>query len=611
MNTKQLNSSSANILVVDDIADNLRVLSASLTDRGYRVRCAKNGKMALITARKNPPQLILLDIKMPDMDGYQVCQRLKADELTREIPIIFLSALDDVFDKVKAFKVGGVDYITKPFQAEEVIVRVRHQLDLQTAKAQLAQLNNHLEHKVQQRTEELEEVIDRLNLEIAEHQITQARLAYQALHDTLTGLPNRALFMEHLHKAIARSQRNPDYLYAVLFIDLDRFKIVNDSWGHVVGDRLLVSIASILQECSRELDTVARLGGDEFAILLEDILAVKDATAIAERILERLTKPIQLERRKVFSGASIGIVVGKDNYQGSVDLLRDADIAMYRAKALGKGRYSVFEPAMYSQTIDLSQLETDLHSALENREFALFYRPIVSLKTNRLIGFEASIRWHHPQAGLITPKKFMAIAEDTDLIIPIGEWMLHQACQQLRTWQSQFPLAKSLYMSVNLSNKQVRQPNFIERLAKMLTTTGLPGKNLTLELTETMLMDEDEKILELLEQIKQQQIKLSINNFGIDDSGLNRLPSFPVDTIKLDRSFVSLINPEDNNHQTFKTILTQAHSLGIKAIAKGVETTSQIAHLTNLGCQAAQGDIFAKPLNLPLAESIVANNPKW
>ena len=611
MNTKQLNSSSANILVVDDIADNLRVLSASLTDRGYRVRCAKNGKMALITAKKNPPQLILLDIKMPDMDGYQVCQRLKADELTREIPIIFLSALDDVFDKVKAFKVGGVDYITKPFQAEEVIVRVRHQLDLQTAKAELAELNIHLEHKIQQRTEELEEVIDRLNLEIAEHQITQAKLSYQALHDTLTGLPNRALFMEHLHKTIARCQRNPDYLFAVLFIDLDRFKIVNDSWGHVVGDRLLISIASILQECSRELDTVARLGGDEFAILLEDILAVKDATAIAERILERLTKPIQLERRKVFSGASIGIVLGKDNYRESVDLLRDADIAMYRAKALGKGRYSVFEPAMYSQTIDLSQLETDLHLALENREFALFYRPIVSLKTHRLIGFEASIGWHHPQAGLITPKKFMAIAEDTDLIIPIGEWMLYQACQQLRTWQSQFPLAESLYMSVNLSSKQVRQPNFIERLAKMLTTTGLPGKNLTLELTEAMLMDEDEKILELLEQIKQQQIKLSINNFGIDDSGLNRLPSFPVDTIKLDRSFVSLINPEDNNHQTFKTILTQAHSWGIKAIAKGVETTSQIAHLTNLGCQAAQGDIFAKPLNLPLAESIVANNPKW
>ena len=548
---------------------------------------------------------------MPDMDGYQVCERLKADELTCDIPIIFLSALDDVFDKVKAFKVGGVDYITKPFQAEEVIVRVRHQLDLQTAKAEVAELNTHLEHKIQQRTEELEEVIDRLNLEIAEHQITQAKLSYQALHDTLTGLPNRTLFMEHLHKAIARNKRNPDYLYAVLFIDLDSFKTVNDSWGHSVGDRLLVSFAGILQECSRELDTVARLGGDEFAILLENISAVKDAIAISERILQRLTKPIQLERQKVFSGASIGIVSGEDNYRDSVNLLRDADIAMYRAKALGKGGYSVFEPAMYSQTVHLSQLETGLRSALDNREFALFYQPVISLKTNRLIGFEVSIRWHHPQAGLISPTNFLAIAEDTGSIFPIGEWILQQACHQLRTWQDKFSLAESLYISVNLSSKQFRQPDFADRLAKILAITGLPGKNLTLGLTEAMLMDKGEKTLELLQQFKQQQVKLSIDNSGTDDSSLEWLPSFPVDILKLDCSFIGLINADDNNHQTLKTILTLAHSLGIKAIAKGVRTVSQITRLTNLGCEAAQGDIFAKPLNLPLAESIVANNPKW
>jgi diguanylate cyclase (GGDEF)-like protein len=373
MNNNQFNFGLTNILVVDDIADNLRVLSASLTEKGYQVRCAKNGTMALITAKKNPPQLILLDIKMPDMDGYQVCKKLKADELTKDIPIIFLSALDDVFDKVKAFTVGGADYITKPFQAEEVIVRIQHQLALQAAKAEICILNIQLEQKVQQRTAQLEEVIDRLNLEIAEHQQTQAQLSHQALHDALTGLPNRTLFMEHLTKAIQRIQRNQDYLFAVLFIDLDRFKIINDSWGHAVGDRLLIAISRLFHECCRDLDTVARLSGDEFTILLEDLQDFQDAVAIAERILEKLTSPIHIDERKVFSAASIGIVLGGTNYQDGVDLLRDADIAMYRAKALGKGRYAVFDREMYAQTIHLSQLETDLRLALEHQEFDLYY----------------------------------------------------------------------------------------------------------------------------------------------------------------------------------------------------------------------------------------------
>ena len=608
MNTNQF-SSSANILVVDDIADNLRVLSASLVERGYQVRCAKNGKMALITARKNPPHLILLDIKMPDMDGYQVCKRLKADELTRDIPIIFLSALDDVFDKVKAFNVGGVDYITKPFQAEEVIVRVRHQLDLQIAKAEIAELNTHLEHKIQQRTEELEELIDRLNLEIAEHQITQERLSYQALHDTLTGLPNHTLFGKYLYKAIARSQNDPDYLYAVLFIELDRFKIVNDSWEHEIGDRLLISLANIFKECCGELDTVSRLNGDKFAIFLEDVRAIEDAVTIAEDILERLAKPIHSNNHRVFVGANIGIVLGENDPQDSVDLLKSADIALYRAKTLGKGRYAVFDRQMYCQTVSSSQLETDLHLALERQEFVLSYQPIISLKTSRLIGFESSICWHHPQIGLIAPENFMAIAHNTDLIIPLKEWILYQSCQQLSTWQKQYPLAKSLFVSVNLCNKQIQQPDFIDKLAKMLNMTGLPGKNLMLELTKTTLIDEG-KTLELLQQVKKQQIQLSINDFGINHS-LSYLQPFPIDTIKLDPSFVSLINVKGNNCQIVKTMVTQAHSLGIKAIAKGVKTIPQVAYFTNLGCEAAQGDLFAQPLSLPLAESIIANNPHW
>lgn len=611
MNKSQLNSLCGNILVVDDIPDNLRVLSASLMERGYQVRCAKNGSMALVTAQKDPPDLILLDIKMPDLDGYEVCQRLKANEQTCGIPVIFLSALDDVFDKVKAFTVGGVDYITKPFQVEEVLVRVKHQLALQTAIAEIHRLNSELEQKVQERTIQLERLISELNQEITKHKQTQKRLFHQALHDALTGLPNRNLLMEHLQKALQRSQRNQNYLFAVLFIDLDRFKIINDSLGHAVGDRFLVAIASLLKKCSRDVDTVARLSGDEFAILLDDLKDSNEAIAIAERLLEKLTSPIYLDERKVFTGASIGIALGSPTYQSGVELLRDADIAMYRAKAQGKGHYALFDREMYAQTLHLSQLETDLRFALERQEFILHYQPIISLKTGRIEGFEALLRWQHPEKGLIFPGDFIAIAEDTGLIVPIGEWVLQEACQKLWTWQEKFPSASSVQISVNLSSRQIKQFDFVDKLAKILSDTGLNGQNLRLELTETMLMERGEKTIELLCGIKAQNVQLSIDDFGTGYSSLSYLHRFPIDALKIDRSFVSLIDAEGKNGEIVKTIITLAHSLGIKAIAEGVETPHQLTHLRNLGCQAAQGYFFAKPVNLQLAESIIATNPQY
>jgi diguanylate cyclase (GGDEF)-like protein len=599
MNHHQL-SPSSNILIVDDIADNLRVLSASLSERGYRVRCVKNGAMALFTVGQELPDLILLDIKMPDMDGYQVCIKLKENELTKDIPIIFLSALDDVFDKVKAFRVGGVDYITKPFQTEEIVVRIQHQLTLQAAKTEILQLNR-----------ELEQLVSQLNQEITQHQQTQSQLSHQALHDALTGLPNRTLFMEHLQKAIQRHQRNQDYLFAVLFIDLDRFKIINDSWGYAVGDRLLIAIAGILQECCRELDTVARWSGDEFTILLEDLQNLTDGVAISERILARLTAPIDLEERKIYSGASIGIVCGGTNYDDGVELLRDADIAMYRAKVLGRGRYALFDCQMYAQTLHLSQLETDLHLALERQEFILNYQPIISLTTFKLIGFEALLRWHHPIEGSIPPGEFIPLAEETGLIVPIGEWVLREACRQLRTWQSKFSQASSLYISINLSSKQIKQLDFVDKLTKILTDTGLDGRHLRLELTETMLMDRGEKTIELLHQIKRQKVQLSIDDFGTGYSSLSYLHRFPIDTLKIDRSFVSSINMKGKNCEIVRTIITLAHSLGMKAIAEGVETPHQVTYLRNFGCEAAQGYLFAKPLDLKLAEAAIVNNSTW
>jgi diguanylate cyclase (GGDEF)-like protein len=324
MNIDKLNSYSGTILIVDDVLDNLRVLSASLIDRGYEVRCAKNGAIALMTVKQEPPDLILLDITMPDINGYEVCEQIKTDESTRDIPIIFLSALDDAFDKVKAFQVGGADYIAKPFQIEEIIIRIQHQLALQAAKTEIHQLNRELKE------------------EIAQHKKTQELLKQQALHDALTGLPNRTLFMEHLHKALQRISRSKDYLFAVLFIDLDGFKSVNDTWGHAIGDKLLIEIAHLLQECSRGVDIVARLSGDEFTILLEDLQDSQAAIAIAKRILDKFTTSIDLGDCQVFPGASIGIAFGAPTHQNASQLLRDADIAMYRAKASGKGRYVIF-----------------------------------------------------------------------------------------------------------------------------------------------------------------------------------------------------------------------------------------------------------------------------
>jgi diguanylate cyclase (GGDEF)-like protein len=611
MNNNQSNSDWGNILVVDDTPDNLRVLSTSLTEHGYQVRCAKNGAMALLTAKKEPPNLILLDIRMPDMDGYEVCQRLKSEASTRDIPVIFLSALDDIFDKVKAFEVGGIDYMTKPFQIEEVLIRVKQQLDLQAAKAEVDRLNNALEQKVLQRTSQLEQAIGELNQEIVSHKQTQQQLFYQAWHDILTGLSNRNRLIENLQKSLQRSKSDRDYLFAVLFIDLDRFKIINDSLGHAIGDQLLIAIARILQAASGAADTVARLSGDEFAILLDDIKDSNSAIAIAERLLAKLLSPISLGDRIVFSGASIGIVLGTATYQDDMELLRDADIAMYRAKNLGKGRYAMFDREMYFQTLYLSQIETDLRYALDRREFLVNYQPIVSLTTGLLTGFEALVRWQHPERGLIPPGNFIEIAEETGLIVPIGEWVLRTACQQMRKWQEQFPQAIALDISVNLSSRQIQQLDFVDRLVEVLSDTGLSGKNLRLELTESMLMDRGEKTIELLSKIKAQNVQLSIDDFGTGYSSLSYLHRFPIDALKIDRSFVSPIVADTENHEIVKTIVILAHSLGIKAIAEGVETQEQLTRLKTFGCDEAQGYFFAKPVNCKSSEAIIAAQTQW
>ena len=609
-----------NILVVDDIADNLRVLSNTLNQQGYKVRCAKDGATALKVAQKFIPDLILLDIKMPDMDGYTVCQHLKADPATQNIPVIFLSALDDVLDKVKAFEVGGVDYITKPFQIEEVLIRAKNQLNLQLAKAeinhlnqQLRQLNQQLEQKIDHRTAQLkisnQKLIianQELQQQIVVRQKAEQQLIKDALYDGLTQLPNRNLLMDRIERSLEQIKRNPDYLFAVLFLDLDRFKSINDSQGHLVGDKLLIAVAEILSQELREVDTLARLGGDEFVILLDNIHHLTDAIEVSDRLNRRLRSPFTLERQTVFTSASIGIALSSTGYSDSSQILRDADIAMYRAKEKGKACYEVFDRQMYLETLKTIELESNLRLALEQNQFSLYYQPIISLANGTLTGFESLIRWQHPEKSFISPVDFIPIAEDTGLIVQIGDWVLKTACQQLRTWQQQFtaiPNVNSLKISINVASQQLQEPNFIEKLDKILAETGLNPNCLRLEITERALVDSEHNTNHTLTEIKRRGIKLSIDDFGTGYSSLSYLRRLPIDNLKIDRSFVENINSNTESLEIVKTIITLAQTLKMDAIAEGIETREQRDRLKALGCEYAQGYLFSKPLSVENVES--------
>lgn len=601
-----------NILVIDDITDNLRILSDTLQEKGYKVRCAKNGLTGLKVAQKVIPDLILLDIKMSDLDGYSVCQKLKENPITKDIPIIFLSALDGVIDKVKAFEIGGADYIAKPFQIEEVLVRVKNQLAFQSAKVEITQLNQQLEQKVRDRTVELENANQKLKIinqklkrEIEERQKIEQQLVQDILHDSLTGLPNRTLLMDRIEHSLQITKRNPDYLFALLFIDLDRFKSINDSQGHLVGDQLLINTANLLTNCIRNTDTLARLGGDEFVILLDNIQHLTDATKLAERINLQLQSSFSLNSQIVYLSASIGIALSSTGYDNSSQILRDADIAMYRAKERGKAAYEVFDQAMYLEIVKAIEIERDLRLALERNELILYYQPIVSLKTTKLIALEALIRWQHPTKGFISPCEFIPIAEETGLIIPIGDWVLEEACQQLRRWQQTFaliPEINSLKISVNVASQQLQATDLIEKLDLILAQTGLDSHCLRLEITERLLVDSGQNTKNNLSEIKRRQIKLSIDDFGTGYSSLSYLSRFPIDNLKIDRSFVNAIISDNESLEIVKAIINLAHSLNIETIAEGVETIEQAKHLQDLGCEYAQGYLFAKPLSVEMSE---------
>ena len=429
-------------------------------------------------------------------------------------------------------------------------------------------------------------------------------------HDALTGLPNRNLFMDRVEHAIKYSKRHSNYLFAIFFIDLDRFKMINDSLGHSVGDLFLQAIAELLQDCLRSIDTVARLGGDEFTILVDDIQDVGEALVVADRILNKFFSPIIIKGESIFPSASIGIVINTTDYDNCADLLRDADIAMYRAKSLGKGRYTLFDQEMYEQTVRLTQLESELHYALEYQEFELYYQPIVSLITDELSGFEALIRWKNPKRGFISPIEFIPLAEDTGLIIAVGDWVLKEACQQLKTWLDKFPEAADLKMSINLASHQIREPDLLDKLDVILAKTGIDGSSIRLEITESTLMDQGEQTINKLAQLRARNIQLSIDDFGQGYSSLSYLHRFPINILKIDRAFVNQMTEGGENIEIVRTITMLAHTLNMSVVAEGVETEHQVEILKKIGCEFGQGYLFSRPLPALAAEQMIANSKK-
>ncbi|UCH44152.1 MAG: EAL domain-containing protein [Nitrospiraceae bacterium] len=424
----------------------------------------------------------------------------------------------------------------------------------------------------------------------------EERLLFEAMHDSLTGLPNRALFMDRLKHEANREIRDKAYMFAVIFVDIDHFKVINDSLGHAVGDELLVAVSKRLEDSLRPGDTVARLGGDEFAVLLEDISDDEEAIHITKRVQRNLARSFEIEDQKLYISASIGIAFNTLGYDRPENLLRDADLAMYHAKANGRARQEVFDTRMYDNAVMRMQLETDLRRAIDNEEFLLHYQPVVSMQTGNVIGFEALIRWNHPDRGLVSPEEFIVAAEETGLIVPIGKWVIREAGRQLRLWQDQILTSQPLKMSVNVSSKQFL-PNLVKTIRETLHETGILPGSLVLEITETMLMENAENIDPICRQLKEMHVNLHIDDFGTGYSSLSYLHKFPVDVLKIDRSFVQRIGFNDENMEIIKAIVMLAHSMNMEIIAEGVETDDQIAFLKSLKCEYVQGYLFSKPLD--------------
>ena len=558
----------ATLLLVDDDAMNRDALARRLSRSGYRVLTADGGATALRMIREGRIDAVLLDVMMPGLSGLETLRQLRQFRSVADLPVIMVTAKDESTDVVDALELGANDYVTKPIDYAVALARIRAQVVTRRA-------------------------------------------------DPLTGLPNRVLFMDRLERLLASSQ-SADAGFAVLFIDIDRFKIINDSLGHVAGDELLIQIAKRLEGALRSSDTVARfegchtlarMGGDEFTVLLDGVGDADRALAIANRLCAAVAQPFQLQAREVATSISVGLVVSAERYRRAEDMIRDADTAMYRAKELGKARCEVFDTSMLTAAEERLGLEQDLRRALDRRELEVYYQPIVSLAEGRLTGFEALLRWNHPVRGLVLPARFIPMAEDTGLIVPIGTWVLREACSQLRKWELEFPDARDLVVNVNLSARQCTDPGLLQEVRRIIADTGIPPSCLKLEVTEGAVLEHSEAVRTLLRELRALGVQLGLDDFGMGYSALSYLQDFPFQTIKIDRAFVGSME-SGGNTEIIRAIVALAEGLAMNVTAEGIETADQVKMLQRLACEFGQGYYFDKPLTSEHARALLQQGIK-
>ncbi len=559
------------LLVVDDIPENIHELLEALKD-DYRIMVARTGAQALDAIQGSaPPDLVLLDIVMPRMDGYEVCKRIKATPAGNRIPIIFVTVINATSEKVKGFDIGAADYITKPFDIDEVRARIRTHLEL-------ARLHRFLEDLVAQRSTLL--------------QLSEDKYRILAHRDPLTGLPNRVLFAELLDHAVLQAERDQSQ-FSLLHIDLDNFATINESLGHRLGDQLLTQVAQRLQSLLPESDSIARIAGDEFSIILEHVRDVP-VDLMSQRIINALAEPFILGKQSVYVGASIGITLYPDDGTDSETLLSNVDAALHQAKEQGRGTLCFFSPEMTHRAKRRLKLEAELRNALEQGELRVYYQPQVDLDTGNIGGLEALVRWQHPERGMISPGEFIPLAEESGLVIPLGDWVLREVCQQIKRWSEAGLTPRQT--AVNISAVQLSAGTLVDSVKTILAETGIDPSLLELEITESFVMVDRDQSFKSLTELRALGVRLSIDDFGTGYSSLGYLQQLKVHRLKVDLSFVRDMTTNAGNASIVKAIIALGHSLGLEVVAEGVEEPGQARYLRSMQCDLIQGYLISHPM---------------
>lgn len=564
------------ILIVDDEIVSRSTVEVLLESEGYQLIFAESGEEALHKATALVPDLMLLDVMMPGMNGFQVCQQLRTNPRLAELPVVMVTALDDRESRLKGIEVGADDFMTKPFDRAELRARIRT----------ITRLNRY------RRLVETEE-----------------QLAYLANYDVLTELPNRNLLLERLRQAIGRAKRGR-HSVVVLSFDLDGFQMINDSLGHEFGDNLLKEMAQRLQKIISPEATIARLSGDEFVVMQECFNPVMEVSGLVQTLLDTISTPLHLEDHEIVITASIGVSVYPSDGDNPLSLLKNADTAMSRAKAQGKNTYQFFTGEMNKVALERLILENQLRKVLSRQELQLYYQPQIDLKTGRIVGAEALLRWQHPEQGFLSPAKFIPVLEEIGAIIPVGEWVLQQACQQAQQWQDEG--LSPLTISVNVSARQFQHPNLLNSIKTSLQTSSLNPNYLEIEVTESVLMQENphhqQSSFAVLSELQEMGVKIAIDDFGTGYSSLSYLKRFPVNTLKIDRSFIKDICVSNDDAAIATAIIALAHSLQLTVVAEGVENCDQLDFLRLRQCELAQGFLFSRPISAQAMTQLLEEN---